>query len=311
MARRSRKGRDVTGIVVIDKPSGASSNQVLQQVKRLFNAKKAGHTGALDPLATGVLPICLGEATKVSAYLLESDKRYEVTCQLGIETDTGDSEGQIISQSSVPELDTATLTTTLDRFTGPQRQVPPMYSALKFQGQPLYKLARQGIDVDRKARNITIYDIQLLDLNKETFRLSVSCSKGTYIRTLIEDIGRALGCGGHVTALRRTQAAMYKIEQAHTLEVLQHAATTGQARLDACLISVEEALPDWPAIYVTEMQETALRHGQVISTQAQYKQEQVRLFSPNNTLIGLGRMTPQQKIYPKRIFAHNAVINAL
>ncbi len=311
MARRSRKGRDVTGIVVIDKPSGASSNQVLQQVKRLFNAKKAGHTGALDPLATGVLPICLGEATKVSAYLLESDKRYEVTCQLGIETDTGDSEGQIISQSSVPELDAAALTTTLDRFTGPQRQVPPMYSALKFQGQPLYKLARQGIDVDRKARDITIYDIQLLGLNKETFRLSVYCSKGTYIRTLIEDIGRALGCGGHVTALRRTQAAMYKIEQAHTLEVLQHAATTGQAHLDACLISVEEALPDWPAIYVTEMQETALRHGQVISTQAQYKQEQVRLFSPNNTLIGLGRMTPQQKIYPKRIFAHNAVINAL
>ena len=221
MGRRNKKGRNITGIVIIDKPTGRSSNHVLQQVKRLFDAKKAGHTGALDPLATGVLPICLGEATKVSSYLLDADKAYHVTCKLGEVTDSGDSDGEVISTSEIPEFNEQTILDLLPKFMGEQDQVPPMFSALKYKGQPLYKLARQGIEVERKSRRITIYDIQLLAITKDSFTLDVRCSKGTYIRTLVEDISHALGSGGHVVRLHRIAAAGYTQQQALTIEQLK------------------------------------------------------------------------------------------
>jgi len=302
MGRRNKKGRDITGIVIVDKPCGRSSNHVLQQVKRLFDAKKAGHTGSLDPLATGVLPICLGEATKVSSYLLDADKRYQVTCQLGVVTDSGDSDGNIVARNDVPVFTEQDLQDLLPGLTGEQDQVPPMYSALKHQGQPLYKLARQGIEVERKPRRITIYDIQLLAVSADSFSLDVRCSKGTYIRTLVEDISHALGCGGHVTSLRRTGAAGYQLTQALTIEQLEQVAQQGQQALDDCLLPTEDALPDWPAIVVEDEMVNALRHGQMIQVDQSYQQAQVRIFDNNQQFLGLGEMAENSTIAPKRVF---------
>ena len=302
MGRRNKKGRNVTGIVIIDKPTGRSSNHVLQQVKRLFDAKKAGHTGALDPLATGVLPICLGEATKVSSYLLDADKAYHVTCKLGIVTDSGDSDGEILSTQPIPEFNEQTILDLLPKFTGEQDQVPPMFSALKHKGQPLYKLARQGIEIERKPRRITIYDIQLLSITEDSFTLAVRCSKGTYIRTLVEDISHDLGCGGHVSMLRRVAAAGYQQQQAITIEQLIDVAEQGLDSLDTLLLPTEDALPDWPAIVVTDDKVIALRHGQEIRVEQQFESANVRLFSADRTFIGLGEMSQQGVVAPKRVF---------
>ncbi|MFW5451673.1 MAG: tRNA pseudouridine(55) synthase TruB [Methylophagaceae bacterium] len=302
MGRRNKKGRDITGIVIVDKPTGRSSNHVLQQVKRLFDAKKAGHTGALDPLATGVLPICLGEATKVSSYLLNADKRYRVTCQLGAITDSGDSDGNILSTSPVPIFTEQDLTKLLPDFMGEQDQVPPMFSALKYQGQPLYKLARQGIEVERKSRQITIYDIQLLSVTADSFTLDVRCSKGTYIRTLVEDISHALGSGGHVIMLRRVEAAGYQLGQAVTIEDLEHIAEQGVQQLDNELLPAEDALPDWPSVIATDDMVTALRFGQTIKVEQVFESENVRLFDDKKQFIGLGEMSLQGIVAPKRVF---------
>ncbi|NOQ94372.1 MAG: tRNA pseudouridine(55) synthase TruB [Methylophaga sp.] len=302
MGRRNKKGRNITGIVIIDKPTGRSSNHVLQQVKRLFDAKKAGHTGALDPLATGVLPICLGEATKVSSYLLDADKAYHVTCKLGVVTDSGDSDGEVVSTSEIPEFDEKTLLELLPRFTGEQDQVPPMFSALKYNGQPLYKLARQGIEVERKSRRITIYDIQLLSFTKDSFTLAVRCSKGTYIRTLVEDISHALGSGGHVVMLHRVAAAGYTQAQAMTVEQLEAVAEQGLHALDAELLPTENALPDWPAIVATDEMVIALRHGQTIKVEQEFLSANVRLFDAENNFLGLGEMSEQSVVAPKRVF---------
>jgi len=302
VGRRNKKGRNITGIIVVDKPTGRSSNHVLQQVKRLFDAKKAGHTGNLDPLATGVLPICLGEATKVSSYLLDSDKQYQVTCQLGVVTDSGDSDGKVLTTSPVPEFTEQDLLDLIPKFTGEQDQVPPMFSALKYQGQPLYKLARQGIEVERKSRQITIYNIQLLLVTADSFTLDVHCSKGTYIRTLVEDISLDLGCGGHVSMLRRVAAAGYQIEQAVTVEQLEHIAEQGLQSLDAILLPTEDALPGWPAISVTDDMVTALRFGQTINVDQSFESAQVRLFDLNKQFLGLGEMSEQGIVAPKRVF---------
>ena len=208
MARRKQKGRNIHGIVVLDKPLGGSSNHALQVVKRLFDANKAGHTGSLDPLATGVLPLCLGEATKVSQFLLDSDKAYRARIKLGERTDTADSEGEVIAKVENFTLDEAAVRAALRRFEGEIEQVPPMYSALKQDGQPLYKLARQGKTVERKARTITVYAIELTDFDADAkeIEIEVDCSKGTYIRTIADDLGQILGCGGHIIALRRLRA---------------------------------------------------------------------------------------------------------
>lgn len=302
MGHRNKKGRNITGIVIIDKPTGRSSNHVLQQVKRLFDAKKAGHTGALDPLATGVLPICLGEATKVSYYLLDADKRYHVTCQLGATTDSGDHDGAILSTSPIADFTEQDLLALLPKFIGEQDQVPPMFSALKHQGQPLYKLARQGIEVERKPRRITIYNIQLLAITADSFTLDVQCSKGTYIRTLVEDISHTLGSGGHVSMLRRIEVAGYHLEQAVTIEQLENSAEQSLSALDGALLPTEDALPDWPSIMATDEMVDALRHGQTIKVSQAFEGEKVRLFDSSNQFIGLGEMTEQGIVSPKRVF---------
>jgi tRNA pseudouridine55 synthase len=302
MARRNKKGRDITGIIIIDKPTGRSSNHVLQQVKRLFNANKAGHTGSLDPLATGVLPVCLGEATKVSSYLLDADKQYHVTCQLGVVTDSGDSDGVVISTSDIPEFTEQDLLAILPRFIGELDQVPPMFSALKHQGQPLYKLARQGIEVERKSRRITIYDIQLLAITADSFTLDVRCSKGTYIRTLVEDISHALGSGGHVTMLRRVAAAGYMEQQALTIEQLIASAENGLPSLDESLLPSEDALPDWPSVVLADYMVDAIRQGQAVKVEQAFERANVRLFDPQQQFIGLAEMTETGNVQPKRVF---------
>lgn len=302
MARRNKKGRDITGIIIIDKPTGRSSNHVLQQVKRLFNANKAGHTGSLDPLATGVLPVCLGEATKVSSYLLDADKQYHVTCQLGVVTDSGDSDGVVISTSDIPEFTERDLLAILPRFIGEIDQVPPMFSALKHQGQPLYKLARQGIEVERKSRRITIYDIQLLAITADSFTLDVRCSKGTYIRTLVEDISHALGAGGHVTMLRRVAAAGYMEQQALTIEQLISSAEKGLPSLDESLLPSEDALPDWPSVVLADYMVDAIRQGQAVKVEQAFERANVRLFDPKQQFIGLAEMTETGNVQPKRVF---------
>jgi tRNA pseudouridine55 synthase len=303
MGRRNRKGRDITGIVVVDKPTGHSSNHVLQQVKRLFDAKKAGHTGSLDPLASGVLPICLGEATKLSGYLLDADKQYAVTCKLGITTDSGDADGEVIAEQAIPDFDEAALQVILDSFIGEQDQVPPMFSALKYQGQPLYKLARQGIEVERKSRRIRIYDIELLDCSYDSFTLSVRCSKGTYIRTLVEDISHKLGTGGHVTMLRRTGVAGYSLDDAVSLEQLAEQRESGDlAGLDKLLEAAENALPDWPVVNLDEADSKTLSFGQSIQVEQDFKCANVRLFDQNEKFMGLGEMSPDGVIKPKRLF---------
>ncbi len=219
--RRRQKGRNLNGILVLDKPQGLTSNGCLQEVKRLFEANKAGHTGSLDPLATGVLPLCFGEATKISQFLLNSDKRYRTKFKLGIRTDTGDSQGQVIGQQDNNQVDIKEVERALKQFVGDIEQIPPMYSALKHKGQPLYKLAREGIQIERKPRPITIYNIELLGLHGTELELDISCSKGTYIRTIADDLGEVLGCGAHVIALRRLQAGAFIEQDSVSIELLK------------------------------------------------------------------------------------------
>lgn len=299
MAKR-KSGHDVHGIVLLDKRLGVSSNKALQEVRRLLNANKAGHTGSLDPLATGLLPLCFGEATKVSALMLDDDKRYQVTFRLGVMTDTGDSEGRIVSEMPVPEFTDAELLNCLQQSSGPIDQVPPMYSALKLNGKKLYELAREGQIVDRQPRRITIHALNLLGYDSEFITLDVHCSKGTYIRSLAEDIGHAMGTCATVTALRRTAAGMFAIEQAHTLEQLQ-AMTPSQ--LADCLLAVDAPLSNIPAVSLTPEQAISINHGQQISFNSQ-PIGPVRMYS-QQTFLGLGEILLNDKLAPKKIFNLN------
>ncbi|MED7819433.1 MULTISPECIES: tRNA pseudouridine(55) synthase TruB [unclassified Francisella] len=213
---------NLNGVIVVDKDKDISSNKVLQQLKYLFNAQKAGHTGTLDPMATGVLPICFGRATKIAQYLLDADKEYITTIKLGIETDSGDAEGNIIAQNNnIPILTESLVEAILEKFRGEISQTPPMYSALKYNGQPLYKLAREGKSIEIKSRDIKIYKLELLDFSETTLKVRVKCSKGTYIRSLAIDIGKELGCGGHLISLQRTQSGPFSLDQAFSLEQLK------------------------------------------------------------------------------------------
>ncbi|MCC5796553.1 MAG: tRNA pseudouridine(55) synthase TruB [Methylophaga sp.] len=306
MARRRRTGCDISGLVIVDKPTGYSSNQVLQQVRRLFNANKAGHTGNLDPLATGVLPICLGEATKLSGYLLDADKSYHVRCQLGILTDTGDSEGQTLEQKAIPKFTAQQLKQVLQSFLGEQWQVPPMFSALKHQGQPLYKLARKGVEVERKPRAVNIYSIELLEQQADSFGLLISCSKGTYIRTLVEDIAVALGTVGHVTMLRRTQAAGFSLADSLSLPALQQLAEQSKSALMERLVPAETALPDWPECQLDQSQVTQLRFGQPVSLQNASPCAAVRLFDEQQQFFGLGQISDEGVLTSIRLFAESS-----
>ncbi len=265
MGRRpKRRGRDVHGILLLDKPEGLSSNQALQTVKRLFNANRAGHTGTLDPMATGLLPICLGEATKLAAYLTDANKAYTARMQLGTTTTTGDREGEVLVQRQIPADWQARLRAALPDFIGSQTQVPPMYSALKVNGQPLYKLAREGIEIARKQRQIVIHALDIVQLGEDWVDFYVACSKGTYVRTLGEDMGEALGCGAHLTRLRRCEVAPYDGSAMHTLAQLQALAEQGMEQLDQQLMPCHSALSHWPAIELDSAQAEDIRHGRSI-----------------------------------------------
>lgn len=256
--------RIVDGILLLDKPLEVSSNGILQRVRWLYQAEKAGHTGALDPLASGLLPICFGEATKFSQFLLDTDKTYEVSARFGVRTDTSDAAGEIISEKPV-SFDLAQLQQAVEKMRGPQLQVPTMFSALKYQGQPLYKYARQGITVPRDARPINIFRFDLLDFDGQDARFIVHCSKGTYIRTLIDDLGETLGSGAYVTALRRTQVGPFQASQMLTDEFL---APLNQAQnwtgLDALLLPMDYALSGLPRLSLDAAAVSRLRHGQTV-----------------------------------------------
>lgn len=258
---KNKKGRSINGILLLDKSSGMSSNKALQQIKRLFDAKKAGHTGSLDPIATGILPICLGEATKFAGYLLNNDKAYFVKATLGKTTTTLDIEGEVTSEKSIRNITANNIKKIINNFIGRIEQVPPMYSALKRNGVPLYKLARKGIEVERKPRSVKIYKIEFLGYKNGELSLNIYCSKGTYIRTLIDDIGEKLGCGGFVNALRRIEFAHLKITDSFKFAELENLST---AELDKKLIKSENIVPNMPNINLNSEQIIDINFGRRI-----------------------------------------------
>lgn len=295
------KLRDVNGIVLLDKPIGITSNGALQTVKRLFQARKAGHTGSLDPLAGGLLPLCFGSATKVSAFLLESDKEYQVTVKLGEKTTTGDAEGEVISLRYTGAVSDAAIAAVLPRYTGSIQQIPPMHSAIKQNGQPLYKLAHQGIEVERQPREVTIYDLRLLRRDGDALDLAVSCSKGTYIRTLAEDIGETLGVGAHVSALRRTAAGPFQASQMVDLETLQAAAEQGLAALADFLLPMDAALEKWPDVCLSEDMAYFVRQGQPVFVPKAPTSGWVKLRTADRRFLGVGRVLEDGRVAPKRL----------
>ena len=302
MAKRRHKGRDVHGILLLDKPQGITSNQALQRVKRIYNANKAGHTGSLDPLATGMLPICLGEATKISAYLLDANKQYHAVCQLGVRTDSADADGNIIDRRPIDGINQSDIEATLAKFRGDIQQIPPMHSALKRDGVPLYKLARQGIEVERQAREVTIYSLELIDFSGDQLELSVHCSKGTYVRTLVDDIGEILGCGAHITALRRTQVDPFGDEdRLCSFEQLNTLMEQGVTALDSQLLPVSAGLANWAAVSISPDIESCLRQGQSVFLPKLQGQGLVRLDSESGTLIGIGNINEEGRLAPKRL----------
>ncbi len=306
MSRR-RKGRDVNGILVIDKPQGVTSNGILQQVKRLYGAAKAGHTGALDPLATGVLPLCFGEATKFSQMMLDSDKAYVATARLGIRTETGDSEGAVVDEQPVPaDLTAEVLEPVLDGFRGDILQVPSMYSALKHKGRPLYEYAREGIEVERPARPVTIYELTLLAIRDNELDLAVSCTKGTYIRSLVEDIGDALGCGAHVTALRRTMASGFTLEDAHKVPEMEAKREAGES-LDGLLMAPDSALSMFPEVQLEGAALVSILNGQPVRMSGQSLEGFVRLYGDKG-FVGLAEAFPEGevvKLVPRRLVSNS------
>ncbi len=303
MSKR-KSGLNVHGILLLDKRLGVSSNKALQEVRRLFNANKAGHTGSLDPLATGLLPLCFGEATKVSAMMLDDNKRYQVVVQLGVMTDTGDAEGEIIKTTDVPDITDDELMLSLQQFIGEIDQVPPMYSALKHNGKKLYELAREGITIERKARRISIFDLKVLASSltgqdkTNQLVLDVFCSKGTYIRSLAEDLGDALGVCGTVLALRRLEAGMFNIAQAKTIEQLT---AMSAEELQHALIAIDSPLQAFPAVCLSELQTVAIKYGQSVQLVAGSIEGTVRLYH-DEVFLGLGEMLLDGKIAPKRLF---------
>lgn len=298
---RKRKGLPIHGVILLDKPQGISSNHLLQRVKRLFQAQKAGHTGALDPLATGMLPICLGEATKFSQYLLDSDKCYRVKAQLGIRTDTSDADGNAIQTRPVTcsELD---ILTALEHFRGDVMQTPTMFSALKHQGRPLYEYARQGITIKREPRPITIYKNQFCGLEKNQLELEIHCSKGTYIRTIVDDLGELLGCGAHVIELRRLQVSTYPINKMVTLETLEAIHEDHNALLSH-LMPMDSPVQEYPKLQLTKAQTDDILFGRTLNVDTPFlsKEELVRIYY-QNSFIGVGNLT-QHQLSPKRLIS--------
>ncbi len=306
MSRHRRpKGRDVTGILLLDKPSGITSNAALQLAKKLFQARKAGHTGSLDPLANGLLPLCFGEATKLSGFLLDADKRYVADIRLGARTTTGDAEGEVLRCGDAGVIDRAAIEVAVARYRGEIDQVPPMFSAVKQNGVPLYKLAHQGIEVERKARPVVIHRFEVLDFANDTVTVEVHCSKGTYIRVLADELGESLGCGAHVSRLRRTGVGAFDAGVMYTLEALAEIAAGGdEARLDACLVSMEDALAQWPDVRLSKEVAYFLIRGQAVFVPHAPSQGLVRIYTREDRFLGVGRILDDGRIAPKRLINH-------
>jgi tRNA pseudouridine55 synthase len=307
VGRRKNKGRNVSGVLLLDKPQGGSSNHVLQRVKRLFGAAKAGHTGSLDPLATGMLPVCFGEATKISAFLLDADKRYHLECQLGVNTTTGDAEGEVIDTQDVSAISESDVKKVLPDFFGEINQIPPMYSAIKHNGERLYKLARKGIEVERKARQVTIYDIDFISLQWQQqgdqqrliLELEVHCSKGTYVRTLVEDIAKKLNCGAHITSLRRLSVGPYDGNML-TVDQLEALAEQGEEALDNCLQPVDSGVSDWPDVHLSSDAAFYIQQGQAVMVPQAPTQGWVRIYDHEH-FLGLGEIQDDGMVAPRRM----------
>ncbi|MDO6446201.1 tRNA pseudouridine(55) synthase TruB [Colwellia sp. 1_MG-2023] len=309
MAKR-RKGRPINGVLLLDKPYEMSSNSALQKVKRLYFAQKAGHTGALDPLATGMLPICLGEGTKFSQFLLDTDKRYQVTAKLGIRTTTSDADGEVVSHKPV-NISAEQLADALDQFRGTTKQVPSMYSALKYQGQPLYKYAREGIEVPRESRDITVFHLTLLRFENDEVDLDIHVSKGTYIRTIVDDLGELLGCGAHVAHLHRSAVGNYPTDKMVTIEQLETLLEQANEQnispstlLDPLLLPMNTACDGIPKVYVDEMSANFLRHGNPVKAENSPAEGMVQVYigeDNSDEFIGVGIIDDDGLVAPKRI----------
>jgi tRNA pseudouridine55 synthase len=292
--------RDVDGIILLDKPEGISSNAALQRVRRAYRSRKAGHTGSLDPLASGLLPICLGQATKASALLLDADKTYRFRVSLGRSTTTGDREGETVEQAGVPELDEALIRARAAAFLGESMQVPPMYSALKHAGERLYRLARSGVEVERQPRRVRIDRFELLAAGHGWLEFEVACSKGTYVRSLAEDLARALGTVGHVASLRRTALGPFTGLPMHTLESIE-ASSSSLTDLDRLLIAIDAALPGLPAVQLGEAEQDAVLQGRAVRAQGPGA-SQVRMYGVGGRFLGVGRMSEEgSRLAPQRI----------
>jgi tRNA pseudouridine55 synthase len=298
------RGRDVFGLLLLDKPAGVSSNHALQRAKRLYQASRAGHTGSLDPLATGMLPILFGSGTRLCGYLLDSRKEYAATGFLGIATTTGDAEGEVtVDRSGEPAPSPDAVADVLRRFVGEISQVPPMYSALKRDGVPLYRLARRGVDVERAPRRVVIDTLVLEEYRWPHLVLTVRCSKGTYIRTLVEDIAAALGTVGHVVALRRLAVLPFAGYPMHALDSLQATADAGGLdALDALLLPPDLALPDWPAVELDAAAATRLGQGQAVPAEPVWPLGAVRVYAKPRRFIALGTVTAEGRLEPERVF---------
>ncbi|ELY2739794.1 tRNA pseudouridine(55) synthase TruB [Cronobacter turicensis] len=308
MSRPRRRGRDVHGVLLLDKPQGLSSNDALQKVKRIYNANRAGHTGALDPLATGMLPICLGEATKFSQYLLDSDKRYRVIARLGQRTDTSDADGTVVEERPVT-FSEQELQDALESFRGDTMQVPTMFSALKYQGKPLYEYARLGIEVPREARPITVYELLFIRHEGDELELEVHCSKGTYIRTIIDDLGEKLGCGAHVIYLRRLAVSKYPVERMVTLEQLNALLEEAQTReiapsalLDPLLMPMDSPAADYPVVNLPLTSSVYFKNGNPVRTSDAPSEGLVRVTEGEaQKFLGMGEIDSEGRVAPRRL----------
>ncbi len=310
MGRRRKRGRDVSGLLALDKAPGLSSNAALQQVKRIFGASKAGHGGSLDPLATGVLPLCFGEATKVSQFLLDSDKRYRTRMKLGVRTDSGDSEGREIAVCEAFGVTREQVAKALESFRGELEQVPPMHSAVKVRGTPLYKLARSGRVIEREARRVTIHDIALTNFAPPEIEIELACSKGTYIRTIADELGQMLGCGAHVIALRRLRAGGFSEEDCITAaELEQEMESGGLAGIDRLLAPMDRPLRDLSAVLLPEIAANQVRSGQSVLVRHLPAEGLVRMYRKTDQqerFIGIGVIDDDGKVAPKRLIVEAA-----
>lgn len=295
--------RDIDGIILLDKPRGWSSNQALGRVKYLLAARKAGHTGSLDPLATGLLPLCFGQATKVSGWLLDADKRYEAVAQLGVVTRTGDLEGEVLRENPVPSLSAARIEAVCARLRGEIQQVPPMYSALKHEGRRLYELARKGVEVERPPRTVTVHSLSATLLAPDRLQIQVWCSKGTYIRTLVEDLGQALGCGATVAELRRTGHGAFDAAEMVALQTLEDAAAeAGPQALEHWLLPADRALADRPEVRFDAASSRFLRQGQPVFVPGMREVGPLRLYDPQGRFLGVGELQDDGRVAPRRLF---------